>query len=90
MVCYQILTRFVFFHHKSVLVSTAVKKQKAPAFLVLSGLPFGSPCKHRQWFATEKEAAQFVSHLQKVYVKRAAPRPAGLGGQLELFQEVSR
>jgi hypothetical protein len=63
--------------------------QKAPAFLVSTGLHFGSPCKHRRWFATEKEAAQFVSHLQKVYINRTAPSPACSGGQLYLFQDVS-
>jgi hypothetical protein len=90
MVCYQVLAQFACSRHKPVLVATHIKKQEAPAFFVSSRLPFGSPCKHRRWFATEKEAAQFVSHLQKVYVNRTAPYPACSGGQLELFQEVSK
>jgi hypothetical protein len=55
----------------------------------MSGLPLGSPCKHRRWFATEKEAAQFVSYLHRVYKNRIVPYPALPGGQLYLFQEVS-
>jgi hypothetical protein len=85
MICYQVLVRFAFRQHKAVLVSTAVKKQKAPAFLAASGLPFGSPCKHCRWFATKKEAALFVAYLHKVYANRTAPGPAHSGGQLELF-----
>jgi hypothetical protein len=89
MVCYQVLVRYAFIQHKAVLVSTHVKKQTAKAFLVLSGLPFGNTLKHRRFFKTKKEAAQFVSRLQAVYKNRIVPYPPLPGGQLYLFQEVS-
>jgi hypothetical protein len=85
MVCYQVFVRFTFRQHKAVLVSTTIKKQNAPAFLAASALPFGSPCKHRRWFATKKEAALYVAYLHKVYANRTAPGPAHSGDQLELF-----
>jgi hypothetical protein len=81
MVCYQVLAWFAFNQHKPVLVSTHIKKQNARAFLVLSGLPFGSVLKHRRFFQTKKEAAQYVSHLLSVYKGRIIPNPALPGGQ---------
>jgi hypothetical protein len=42
MVCYQVLARFVFHQGRPALVSTHIKKQNAKAFLVLSGISFGS------------------------------------------------
>ncbi|GHT72312.1 hypothetical protein FACS1894110_26700 [Spirochaetia bacterium] len=90
MVCYQVLARFAYQQYKPVLAFIRIKKQEAPAFLVAAAVPFGSPGKLRRWFATEKEAALFVSHLHKVYINRICPSPACSGGQLELFQEVSK
>jgi hypothetical protein len=89
MVCYQVSVQYAFIKHKAVLVSTYIKKQNARAFLVLSGLPFGSVFKHRYFFHTEQEAEQFVSHLRAVYKGRIVPNPPLPGGQLYLFQEVS-
>jgi hypothetical protein len=67
MVCYQVLEQFAFIQqHKPVLVATHIKKQNARAFLVLSGLPFGSTLKHRRFFRTEKEAARYVAYLHAV------------------------
>jgi hypothetical protein len=85
MVCYQVLVQYAFIKHKAVLVSTHIKKQNARAFLVLSGLPFGSCLKHRRFFRTEQEAAQFVSHLHTVYKGRIVPNPPLPGGQQYLF-----
>jgi hypothetical protein len=86
MVCYQVWAQFAFSRHKPVLVAThIIKKQKVKAFLVLSGLPFGSVLKHRRFFQTEKEAAQYVSHLHAVYKGRIIPNPVLPGGQLYLF-----
>jgi hypothetical protein len=85
MVCYQVLAQFAFIRHKPVLVGTHIKKQNARAFLVLSGLPFGSCLKHRRFFQTEKEAAQYVFHLHAVYKGRIIPNPPLSGGQLLLF-----
>jgi hypothetical protein len=89
MVCFQVTARFAFSQHKPVLVSTHIKKQNAKAFLVLSGLPFGSVLKHSRFFHTEQEAAQFVSCLHAVYKGRIIPNPPLPGGQQYLFQEVS-
>ena len=94
MVCYQVLAQFAFIEeplgsHKPVLVATHIKKQNARAFLVRSGLPFGSGLKVRHFFKTKKEAAQFVSHLHRVYKGRIVPNPPLLGGQQYLFQVVS-
>jgi hypothetical protein len=89
MVCYQVLVRYAFIHHKAVLVFTHIKKQNARAFLVRSGLPFGHGLKHRRFFKTKQEAARFVSHLHKVYKGRIVPNPPLPGGQQYLFQEVS-
>ena len=89
MVCYQVLARFVFIQHKPVLVATHIKKQNARAFLVLSGLPFGSTLKHRRFFRTEKEASGYVAHLHAVYKGHIVPNPPLPGGQQYLFQEVS-
>jgi hypothetical protein len=85
MVCYQVLVHFAFYNYKAVLVSTHVKKQKAPAFLVLSGLPFGRGLKYRRFFKTRKEAVQYVSHLHRVYKNRMVPRSAISGSQRYLF-----
>jgi hypothetical protein len=94
MVCFQVTAQFAFIQHKSVLVSTHIKKQNARAFLVLSGLPFGSGLKVRHFFKAKKEAVRYVSHLHAVYKNRIVPNPAMDGGyknvaQLYLFQEVS-
>jgi hypothetical protein len=85
MVCYQVLAQFAFSQRKPVLVGTHIKKQNARAFLVLSGLPFGSGLKVRRFFQTEKEAAQYLSHLHSVYKGRIIPNPPLPGGQLYLF-----
>jgi hypothetical protein len=90
MVCYQVLAWFAFIQHKAVLVSTHIKKQNARAFLVRSGLPFGHGLKHRRFFKTKKEAAQYVSHLQTVYKSHMVSSPPLPGGQQYLFQEVSQ
>jgi hypothetical protein len=85
MVCYQVLAQYAFIHHKAVLVSTHVKKQKVKAFLVRSGLPFGHGLKHRRFFRTEKEAACYAAHLHAVYKNRIVSNPPLPGGQLTLF-----
>ena len=85
MVCYQVLAHLAFIQYKPVLVSTHTKKQNARAFLVLSGLPFGSVLKQRRFFKTKKEAAQYVSHLHAVYKGRIVPNPPLPGGQQYLF-----
>jgi hypothetical protein len=85
MVCFQVLAQFVFQQYRPVLVSTHVKKQNAPAHLVLSRLPFGSSLKYRRFFRTKKEAAHYVSYLHRVYKNRTIPNPALPGGQLKLF-----
>jgi hypothetical protein len=82
MVCYQVLTQFTFYQHKPALVSTYIKKQKAKAFLVLSGLPFGSGLKVHRFFKTKKEATRYVSYLHAVYKGRIIQNPALPGGQL--------
>jgi hypothetical protein len=84
MVCYQVLARFAARRHKAVLVSTHIKKQEAPAFLVLSRLPFGSGLTYRRFFKTKKEAARNVSYLRSIYKSRGI-HPAHSGGQLSLF-----
>jgi hypothetical protein len=89
MVCYQVSVQYAFIQHKAVLVATHIKKQKAKAFLVLSGLPFGSGLKYRRFFKTKQEAARYVSYLRRVYKNCIVPYPALPGGQLYLFQEVS-
>jgi hypothetical protein len=88
MLCYQVLAQFTFCRHKPVLVSTHIKNQKAKAFLVLSGLPFGSGLKYRRFFHTKKEAVMYVSYLHAVYKDRIVPFPALPGGQQYLFPEV--
>jgi hypothetical protein len=91
MICYQVLAQFAFSQeplgsHKTVLVSTHIKKQTARAFLVRSCLPFGHRLKVRRFFKTKKEAAQYVSYLHAVYKNRMASHPAAVsGGQLSLF-----
>jgi hypothetical protein len=89
MVCYQVLVQFAFVQHKPVLVTTHIKKQKVRAFLVRSGLPFGSGLKYRRFFRTEKEASGYVTYLHTVYKNRVVPNPPLPGGQQYLFQEVS-
>jgi dihydroorotate dehydrogenase len=93
MVCYQVLVQYAFIQHKAVLVSTYIKKQNTRAFLVQSGLPFGSGLKYHRFFKTKKEATRYVSYLHTVYKCRimqpnisSPPLP---GGQQYLFQEVS-
>jgi hypothetical protein len=78
MLCYQVTAQFTFHQHRPALVSTHVKKQKAKAFLVLSGLPFGHGLKYRRFFRTKKEAARYVSYLHTVYKNRIIPNPAQL------------
>jgi hypothetical protein len=95
MVCYQVSVQYAFIEkplgsHKAVLVSTHTKKQKTKAFLVRSGLPFGHGLKVRHFFKTKKEAAQFVSHLHRVYKGRIVPNSPLPGDQQYLFQEVSQ
>jgi hypothetical protein len=90
MICYQVLAQFAFRSHKAVLVLTNIKKQKAQAFLVLSGLPFGSGLKYRCFFKTKQEAAQYVSYLRRVYKNSTVHHSARPGGQLILFQRVSK
>jgi hypothetical protein len=89
MVCYQVLVQYAFIQHKMVLASTHIKKQNAKVFLVRSGSPFGHGLKHRRFFRTKKEAAQYVSHLHTIYKGRIVPNPPLPGGQQYLFQEVS-
>jgi hypothetical protein len=84
MVCYQVLAQFTFYEEplgsrKPALVSTHVKKQNAKAFLVRSGLSFGSGLKYRRFFKTKKEAAQYVLYLHAIYKGRIIP-PATDGG----------
>jgi hypothetical protein len=85
MVCYQVLVQYAFIQHKAVLVSTHTKKQKVKAFLVISGLPFGSGFKYRRFFRTKKEAARYISYLHAVYKGRIIPNPPLPGGQQYLF-----
>jgi hypothetical protein len=85
MVCFQVTAQFTFYQHKPVLVSTHVKKQNAKAFLVMSGLPFGSGLKYRRFFHTKKEAAPYVSYLHAAYKGRIIPKPPLPGGQQYLF-----
>jgi hypothetical protein len=90
MLCYQVTAQFTFHQHRPALVSTHIKKQKVKAFLVLSGLPFGHGLKYSRFFHTKKEAVQYVCYLHKIYKGRIIPNPAVPGGQLTLFQEVSK
>jgi hypothetical protein len=76
MVCYQVLAQFTFHQGRPALVSTHIKKQNAKAFLVRSGLPFGSGLKYRRFFSSEQEAARYVSYLHAVYKGRIIPNPA--------------
>ncbi|GHV93607.1 hypothetical protein AGMMS50268_41100 [Spirochaetia bacterium] len=85
MVCYQVTAQFAFCRQKPVLVSTGTKKQKAKAFLVLSGLPFGHGLKYSRFFITEKEAIRFIAYLNTVYINRICSNSAHSGGQLTLF-----
>jgi hypothetical protein len=85
MFCYQVTAQFAFYQHRPALVSTHIKKQKAKAFLVLSGLPFGHGLKYSRFFRNKKEAARYVSYLHEVYKGRIIPNPALPGGQLLLF-----
>jgi type IV secretory pathway VirD2 relaxase len=84
MLCYQVLAQFTFHQHRPALVSTHVKKQNAPPFLVHSRLPFGSVLKQRRFFHTEEEAAWYVVYLHAVYKGRIIPNPPLPGGQLVL------
>jgi hypothetical protein len=83
--CYQVLAQFAFYQHRPALVSTSIKKQTAPAHLVLSGLPFGHGLKCRRFFRTEKEAVQYVSYLHTIYANRTVPASLLSHGQLSLF-----
>jgi hypothetical protein len=55
MLSYQVTAQFAFHQHRSALVSTHIKKQRAKAFLVLSGLPFGHGLKCSRFFHTKKK-----------------------------------
>jgi hypothetical protein len=85
MVCFQVTAQFAFCQHRPALVSTHIKKQRAKAFLVQSGLPFGHGLKVRRFFKIKEEAAQYVSHLHAVYNGRIIPNPPLPGGQQYLF-----
>jgi hypothetical protein len=94
-VCYQVLTQFAFYQRKPALVSTHIKKQNAKAFLVRSGLPFGSGLKYCRFFKTKKEAAQYVLYLHAVYNGRIIPHPAQLcartgEGVIEIMPHLPR
>jgi hypothetical protein len=64
-----------------------LKKQNAPAHLVLSGLPFGYGLKYRRWFAMEEEAAGYVSYLHSVYAHRIISNPAAMDGRCDQAHE---
>jgi hypothetical protein len=83
--CFQVSVQFAFSNHKAVLVSTHIKPQKAPAFLVNLGLPYGRGLKRRRFFHSEKEASAYVANLRRVYAGRIASVPVFPGGQLSLF-----
>jgi hypothetical protein len=85
MICYQVSVQFAFDHQRPLLLSTHIKKQDAPAFLVLSALPFGQGRKTYRFFHTEQEAAQYVSYLHVMYKDRTLSSPAHSGSQLSLF-----
>jgi hypothetical protein len=80
MVCYQVTAQFVFYQRKPALVSTHIKKQRAKAFLVLSGLPFCHGLKYSRFFHTKKEADRYISCLHAVYKGRIIPSPPLPGG----------
>jgi hypothetical protein len=75
MLCYQVLAQFALPQYKPVLVTTHIEKQRAKAFLALSGLPFDSGLKVRRFFKTKKEAAHYVSYLRRVYKNHIVPNP---------------
>jgi hypothetical protein len=79
------MAQFTFSQHRPALVSTHIKKQNARAFLVLSGLPFGSSLKYSRFFKTKKEAARYAAHLHAVYKGRIIPNLPLSGGQQYLF-----
>jgi hypothetical protein len=83
--CFQVSVRFAFSNHKPALVSTHIKQQKAPAFLVNLGLPFGHGLKYRRFFHSEKEASAYAAYLNRVYADRLFSGPVFPGGQLSLF-----
>ncbi|GHV71016.1 hypothetical protein AGMMS49928_21060 [Spirochaetia bacterium] len=85
MVCFQVLAQFAFYQHKPALVSTSIKKQKAPARLVLLPLPYGHGLKFRRFFKTKKEAVHYVAYLNAIYAGCTVPPTALSGGQLSLF-----
>ncbi|MDR1616998.1 MAG: hypothetical protein LBR98_08305 [Syntrophomonadaceae bacterium] len=84
-VCYQVKVQFIFNLGKPALVSTALKKVDAAAFLVSAGLPFGSVLKYSRYFSSEQEAAQYITLLHAVYKNRIISQPANPNGQLSLF-----
>jgi hypothetical protein len=90
MVYYQVTAQFAFIRHKSVLVSTRIKKQNVRSFLVKSGLPFGSGINHRRFFKTKKEASGYAAYLHTVYKDRIISNQPLPDGQLNLFQEASQ
>jgi hypothetical protein len=90
MLCYQVLVQFAFYQCKPALVSTHIKKQEAKAFLVLSGLPFGSGLKISLFFKTKKEATRYVSYLHAVYKGRIIPNPAAMDGSCDQAHEFLR
>jgi hypothetical protein len=66
--CFQVSVQFAFSSHKAALVSAHIKQQKAPAFLVRAGLPFGHGLKYRRY---SQSAFPYVMHhaiQQPLYV----------------------
>jgi hypothetical protein len=83
--CFQVSVRYAFVNHKVVLVSTHTRPQMAMSFLVETGMPVGSGPVQSRFFATEKEAREFVSHILAVHKGNIVPNPPLPGGQLSLF-----
>jgi hypothetical protein len=83
--CFQVSVQFAFSNRKATLVSTRIKQQKAPAFLVRAGLPFGHGLKYCRFFHSEKEASDYAAYLKRVHANRNFYGPVFPGGQLSLF-----
>jgi hypothetical protein len=82
---FQVSVQFAFSKQKAALVSTRIKQQKAPAFLVRADLPFGHGLKYRRFFYSEKEALGYIAHIKRTYTNRILSGPVFPGGQLSLF-----
>jgi hypothetical protein len=88
MKCYKVSVRFIFCRHKPVLVSVDLKKGwNVPAFLVRSGLPYGTCVRQYRYFRTREGAEDYAAHLHKVYKGRTTADPAISGGQGWLFPD---